>query len=104
MDDMMLRDGLAALALIGLAWATVAIVARRFGRNQAGATLLVSYAVSSLATGIALFLLGRLGVTPISLVLVILLGVIALSVACLGIHHEVIAPTHALDEQLAQAA
>jgi methyl-accepting chemotaxis protein len=104
MDDNMLRDGLAALALMALAWGSLGTLARRFGGNQAGASLLVTYAISSLATGTALFLLGRLGASPLSVLVVILLGAGALVVACLGIQREVIMPSRVLDDQLAQAA
>jgi hypothetical protein len=104
MDDNTLRDGLAALTLMALAWAALGILARwRVGRNRARASLLVAYAVSSLATGAALFVFGRLGASPVSLGLVVLLSLGALIAACLGIPREVVAPGHAPDEQLALA-
>ena len=100
----MLRDGLAALILMALAWGTLGILARRrVGSNQARASLLVSYAVSSLATGAALFVLGRLGVSPVSVGLVVLLGVAALVFGFFGIRRDAIAPMYAPDEQLALA-
>jgi methyl-accepting chemotaxis protein len=105
MDDSVLRDGLPALAMLALAWGTLWTLARRrVGRTQTGAALLVSYGFSSLATGTALFILGRFGTRPVTLGVVVLLGLGAVLIACLGIHRQVIAPIRALDEQLAQAA
>jgi len=105
MDDNVLRDGLPALALLALAWGILWILARRWvARLQASASLLVSYGASSLATGAALFVLGRYGASPASIGVVILLGLAAMLAACLGIQREVIEPTRVLDEQLAQAA